>query len=116
MVNDPRHPYQVGNPHPSQDTVPDSGIPEWAYTIHPREIAFYSHKLEELNRIHQGIAAIARILSDSRVHEETVSPLDWMNNHSRHGLHLAIEELTEKAAGTVEFMIERADKYRTPKN
>lgn len=100
--------------NPPQAPTESAGVPDWAWTIHPREIAFYSHRLEALSTANQAISAIARVLANAQRHEETQEKLDWLGGNIRCGLSLAIEVLTDQAAGHIEFMQERAAQYRPP--
>ncbi|MDS4027477.1 MAG: hypothetical protein RKO25_10900 [Candidatus Contendobacter sp.] len=115
MTSDPRR-AQVGNCHAAPESDSESDIPDWAHTIHPREIAFYEYHIDTLDKINQAISAIAGVLADAQVHEETCGELDWLNGRVRHGLHRAIDMLTDQAAGSIEFMQQRAAKYRPAQN
>lgn len=105
---------QVAQAAPVQEPS-TGGIPDWASVVHPRELAFYRLHIDSLNRINQGISAIARTLIQAHWHDESHDEDDarpgWFNGNIRYGLLNAIEALTDGGARSIEFMQERADQY-----
>lgn len=94
---------------------PTGGIPDWEFTVHPRELAFYQFHIEKLNETNQGIAAIARTLIQAHLHDELYdhddAKLGWFNANIRYGLLRAVESLSNYASHPIEFMQERAEQY-----
>lgn len=92
--------------------TPDSMIPDWAITVHPHELAFYQHHIEELQTIQRGISGVTQILQQMFRMQEAGDPPSWVNGHTQEGLFEALNALSSHAAHPIEFLLERALKYQ----
>ena len=91
---------------------PECAIPEWAKVTKPHELAFYRDSLEWLNKTLYGIDAIAKTIHNMEAMNacDPGAP-DWWGGYLSGGLLTAIERLAMHGQGSLEFMLERADKF-----
>ncbi len=89
------------------------GTPAAAYTVHPRELAFYRFHIESLQASIQAINAISTLLW--HVDLDTVSDQDdppgWWSQRISGGLLLGIMQLSHSTTGPLEFMLKRIEEF-----
>lgn len=103
---------------PTEKPIPtSSGIPDWAVTSRPHELAFYKQHLETLQETAWAISAMTQILQSvdlDCVCDEDAVP-QWWSQRISNGLLMGIQKLIMSAAEPLEFMMDRISEF-SPSN